>query len=67
MALHHKPVAEMLQLYRRKFSIDDIAHVLIGLSYFDDAEQEPMPRMVSGVSWDEVKRDVSRWVKQIAG
>lgn len=33
----------MLDLYRRKYSTDDVIHVLIGLAYFDTAEEEPMP------------------------
>ena len=66
LATRHKSLREMLELYQRKYSTDDVLHVLIGLTYFDDADEQPMPRMIWGVSWDEVKRNVSDWVKGIA-
>lgn len=31
------------------------AHILKSLVYFEDAEQEPMPRMLIPVAWEEVK------------
>ncbi len=30
-------------------------HILKSLVYFEDAEEEPMPRMIKTVEWDEVK------------
>jgi hypothetical protein len=30
-------------------------HLLRSLIYFDDAEQEPMPRMIQDISWKEVR------------
>jgi len=32
-----------------------IPHVLKSLTYFDDAEKDPMPDMLASVSWDELK------------
>lgn len=34
----------------------DPYHLTRSLSYFDDAEAEPMPDMLHAVSWDEIKR-----------
>lgn len=56
---------EMLDLYRRKFNIQDVSHVLYGLIYFDDAENERMPRMLWDVQWTEVKKIIQGWVKEI--
>jgi hypothetical protein len=67
IALRHKPLKDAIDLYRRKYSIDDVAHVLVGLTYFDDADDEPMPVMLSDVSWDEVKRQFREWAKALAG
>lgn len=57
---------EMLGYYRKKFDIHDISSVLYGLVYFDDAEQERMPRMLGKVSWKEIKRTITGWVKDIS-
>ncbi|MCC6300334.1 MAG: nucleotidyl transferase AbiEii/AbiGii toxin family protein [Anaerolineales bacterium] len=56
---------DMLDLYRRKFNIQDVSHVLYGLVYFDDAENERMPRMLWDVKWAEVKKIIQGWVKEI--
>jgi len=31
-------------------------HLLKSLTYFEDAEQEPMPQMIRDVDWDQIKR-----------
>ncbi len=41
------------------------AHILKSLVYFNDAEQQPMPRMHEDVSWDEVKEKMIKAVKSI--
>jgi hypothetical protein len=56
----------MLNSYRAKFGIEDIAHVLYGLAYFDDADQERMPRMLWDVSWRTMKRTIQQWVQELA-
>jgi len=54
---------DMLELYQRKFKVQDISHVLYGLAYFDDAESERMPRMVWDVKWREIKETIKGWIK----
>jgi hypothetical protein len=51
-------LAQILQLFDEKFRgiPYERYHVMKSLTYFDDAEAEPMPEMVQPVSWDEVKR-----------
>jgi len=67
IALQHRPLRDTLSLYQRKYSTNDIAHVLVGLTYFDDAEEEPSPDMLCDTPWDEVKRQFQLWVKTLAG
>ena len=67
LGLKHGPLAQMLELYRRKYSVEDIAHVLYSLSYFDDADREPMPRMLWEVDWESAKQTIQSWVRRIAG
>jgi len=57
---------EMLDFYQKKFSIRDIGSVLYGLVYFDDAESERMPRMLWDVTWREIKKTITNWVKEIS-
>ena len=55
---------EILDFYRRKFETGDIAHSIMALTYFDDAEEEEMPEMLWEVDWQEVKRTIQGWVKE---
>lgn len=47
----------LLASFRRKFAQArySIVHVLKSLTYFDDAELDPMPDMLAPTSWDAVK------------
>jgi len=44
-------------LVRRRFTDVDLNeyHLLKSLTYFEDAEAEPMPRMIRDVDWEEVR------------
>ena len=35
-------------------------HILKSLTYFDDAEEEPMPNMLVQIDWEEVKEYFTR-------
>ena len=56
---------QMLQFYREKFGFKDVTHVLYGLAYFEDAEREPMPKMLLRTSWKQVKQEIQAAVKTI--
>ena len=57
---------KMLDFYQKKFSIRDIGSVLYGLVYFDDAENERMPRMLWDVTWRDIKKTIIQWVKDVS-
>lgn len=57
---------EMLGFYQKKFAIRDIGSVLYGLAYFDDAENERMPRMLWNVNWRDIKKTILEWVKSVS-
>ena len=48
---------ETLILFKKKYqSINyNMVHILKSLSYFQDAEKEPMPKMLIPIRWEEVK------------
>jgi len=48
-------------------SIEDIGHVLYGLSYFDDADHEPMPNLLWEIDWESMKQVIQGWVREVAG
>jgi hypothetical protein len=50
--------------YQKKFAIRDIG--LYGLAYFDDAEDERMPRMRWKVNWRDIKKTILGWVKSVS-
>jgi len=56
----------MLDQYRRKYAVKDIAHVLYGITYFDDAEREEPPYLVWDLSWKDVKRTIQKWVSEFS-
>jgi len=65
LGMKHHPLQDLLRLYRRKFKVKDISPVLYGLSYFDDAESEPMPRLLLKVQWKTIKKTIQNWVKEL--
>ena len=61
-------VETLLGLARRRFAAVDYNeyHLLKSLVFFDDAEAEPMPRMLKRVAWAEVKQAIIAEVRRIA-
>jgi len=53
----------MLTLYRRKFSVEDVGRVTYSLCYFDDADADPMPLMLTNETWPRAKAAIRDWVK----
>ena len=58
-------LSEILNIFKKKYSgiKYNTLHILKSLVYFDDAENEPMPKMLAGMNWEEIKEDISRQVK----
>jgi hypothetical protein len=63
IGIKYASIERMLELYEQKYVVQDFGHVLLGLSYFDDAEQEPMPIVMRDINWDDVKKTIQGWVK----
>src|SRR5688572_19792010 len=54
----------MLDDFREKFRTDAVS-ALRGLTYFDDAEKEPMPEMLSAAEWPAMRRTVESSVREV--
>ena len=56
-----------LQLgHREKYGLEDCGHVLVALSYFDDADRERLPTMLDRWGWLSVKAAIRAWVREAA-
>jgi hypothetical protein len=58
-------LGELLELLQRKYSSMNRAHLLRSLTYFADADSDPMPRMRWSLKWDDVKRQLEEAVKDL--
>jgi hypothetical protein len=61
---HGLTLDEMLSAYTKKYAVPDPSRVLYSLCYFDDADSQPMPRMLAPVAWDDVKQTIRCWIKE---
>jgi len=57
---------ELLGFLRNKFTGIEYneVHLLKALTYFKDAENTPMPKMIKRVGWEEVKRAIASTVER---
>lgn len=62
---HFFSIEDCLRFYTKKYENRDIGHVVRSLVYFADAETEPDIRMVKPLSWEDLKLDFEKWVKDL--
>jgi len=53
--LKHFQLKQLLAYYKEKYPVGSEFLVLKSLTYFDDAEDEEMPEMLTRVTWEEIK------------
>lgn len=56
--------SELIDLYLKKFAEAQLFTVLKSLTYFEDAETDPMPVMINPINWEEVKTVIVSTVNQ---
>jgi len=59
-------LGRMLEAYREKFSVSDVGHVLVSLTWFDDADKDPEPVLAAREEWSDVKDTLRAWVRDLA-
>ena len=62
----YRNLGEALDLYKTRYAVEDIGHVLYGLAYFDDADREKTPKMLWDVDWETIRESIRDWVKEYA-
>ena len=55
-------IGEMLELYKAKYDSEDVSHLLFALAYYEDADAEETPELLTETKWGQVKSTISRWV-----
>ena len=63
--LQHFSLKQMLELYEKKYSHNNLFFIIRSLSYFTDAESAPMPKMFINVGWEEIKSTIQNAIKAI--
>lgn len=58
-------LAGLLALYRTKFPVDDVGHAVRALSYFGDADAEPLPLGLIPERWRAIKAAFRARVKAL--
>lgn len=48
---------------RKKYDIEDAAHLTRSLNYFDDADRERVPKMLWDTNWRTVKKTIQSWLR----
>lgn len=56
--LQHYSLNEILGFYALKYPDNSSFRALMSMGYFDDAEPQPMPKMLANVSWNEIKSHI---------
>ncbi len=64
--LQHCSLQQLLEWYSQKYPDGNEYLVLRSLVYFDDAEADPMPKMLKPVEWLTIKTTIEAAVKSIA-
>lgn len=62
--LQRYTLVEILEFYKQNYPEHSVFRALMSMSYFDDADMQPTPRMFTDVSWDEVKEYIQSQVRQ---
>ena len=62
--LQHYSLSDILQFYKQKYPEYSEYRALLSLTYFDDAELQPMPKMFIPDTWEQMKQTIIYEVKQ---
>lgn len=61
--LQHYSFEELIQFYLQKYTDGSEYRALLSMSYFADADPQPMPYMFQQVDWDTIKNEIRHQVQ----
>jgi hypothetical protein len=54
---------QMISFHQQKYKQSDPGHILLSMTYFEDAEKEKInPHDLKGISWEEIKEKIKQAV-----
>jgi len=63
--LNHYQLPQMLSFYQLRYPNSDPGHILLAMTYFDDAEVEKIdPRSLNAITWQQVKETMKTTVNE---
>ena len=65
--LQHYTLRELLGFYKSKYSDSQLFTVIKSLTYFDNAEKDPMPKMLRSADWDVIKQKITAEIRKTNG
>lgn len=65
--LHYHSLKYLIEQFHKKYDFQDHTYILLkSLVYFEDAESDPMPIMKEHTDWNEIKKKITKEVKDIS-
>ena len=61
--LQHYSLNEMMHFYLQKYTEGSEYRALLSMTYFEDAEPQPMPVMLQTVDWETIKAEIRHQVE----
>lgn len=61
--LKHYSFDDIMQFYMQKYPDGSEYRALLSMTYFADADPQPMPFMFQSVEWDDIKSEIMRQVE----
>ena len=61
--LQHYTFEELMQFYLQKYTDGSEYRALLSMSYYADADSQPMPYMFQKVDWNAVKEEIRHQVQ----
>lgn len=62
--LDHFTLKQMLDFHIEKYPNSDIGHIILAMTYFEDAEkQKSNPRDLKGQTWEDIKEKIKKTVR----
>lgn len=56
--LQHYSLNEILDFYKRKYPENSVFRAIMSMTYFEDADEQIMPKMFIDINWDTIKNGI---------